>query len=180
MGGAMEPGQSFGHYRIERVIGQGGVGAVYLAEDTKLGRKVAPKVLPSEMAADPHRLQRFEREARAVAALNHPHIVTLHTVEEQNGTHFLTMELVEGESLDRSIPPATEEFEKRFGAEDPSTCAQMRAWRGEADLAFAWFDRALAVRDPYLASIKMDPLLSSLHGDPRWKPLLAKIGLPVD
>lgn len=79
------------------------MGEVYRAADTKLGRFVALKVLPPDMARDPERLARFQREARAVAALNHPHIVTLHSVEEDGGVHFLTMELVEGHSLDRLI-----------------------------------------------------------------------------
>ena len=80
------------------------MGEVYLAEDRKLGRRVALKVLPSEMAAEPERRERFKREARAVAALNHPNIVTIHSVEEAEGIHFLTMELVDGEALDRLIP----------------------------------------------------------------------------
>ena len=79
------------------------MGEVYRATDTKLGRDVALKVLPAEMARDPERLARFQREARAVAALNHPHIVTLYSVEEAEGVHFLTMELVSGQSLDRHI-----------------------------------------------------------------------------
>jgi serine/threonine protein kinase len=79
------------------------MGEVYRAADTKLGRFVALKVLPPDMARDPERLARFQREARAVAALNHPHIVTLHSVEEDGGVHFLTMELVEGHSLNRLI-----------------------------------------------------------------------------
>src|SRR6266478_8314050 len=79
------------------------MGEVYRTTDTKLGRDVALKVLPAEMARDPERLARFQREARAVAALNHPHIVTLYSVEEADGVHFLTMELVEGQSLDRLI-----------------------------------------------------------------------------
>jgi serine/threonine-protein kinase len=100
----VEPGKTLGHYRIERPIGQGGMGEVFLAEDTKLDRKVALKVLPEEMATDPDRLARFQREAKAVAALSHPHIVTLFSVEEDRGTHFLTMELIEGNSLDQGIP----------------------------------------------------------------------------
>jgi serine/threonine protein kinase/TolB-like protein len=99
----LEPGQSVGHYRIDRLIGEGGMGAVFLAEDTKLDRKVALKVLPERMAADPERLARFQREAKAIAALNHPHIVTIHSVEEDRGIHFLTMELVEGSSLDQGL-----------------------------------------------------------------------------
>jgi eukaryotic-like serine/threonine-protein kinase len=97
-------GQTVSHYRILDKIGAGGMGEVYRATDTKLGRNVALKVLPADMARDPDRLARFEREARSVAALNHPHIVTLHSVEEAEGVHFLTMELVEGQSLDHCIP----------------------------------------------------------------------------
>jgi eukaryotic-like serine/threonine-protein kinase len=80
------------------------MGEVYRATDTKLGRDVALKVLPAHLAHDAERLARFQREARAVAALNHPHIVTIHSVEEANGIHFLTMELVAGQSLDQLIP----------------------------------------------------------------------------
>jgi serine/threonine protein kinase len=92
------------HYHIMAAIGAGGMGEVYRATDTKLGRDVALKVLPAEMARDPQRLMRFQREARAVAALNHPHIVTIFSVEEAEGVHFLTMEFVEGHPLDRLIP----------------------------------------------------------------------------
>ncbi len=101
---AMNPQSSIAHYRIASKIGAGGMGEVYRATDTKLGRDVALKLLPAEMASDPERLARFRREARAVATLNHPHIVTIFSVEESDGIHFLTMELVEGQTLDRLIP----------------------------------------------------------------------------
>jgi TolB-like protein/Tfp pilus assembly protein PilF len=97
-------GQTLAQYRITAAIGAGGMGEVYRATDTKLGREVALKVLPAEMASSPERLERFQREARVVAALNHPHIVTIHSVEEADGVHFLTMELVEGQPLDKLIP----------------------------------------------------------------------------
>ena len=97
-------GQTLAHYRITAAIGAGGMGEVYRATDTRLRTRVALKVLPADMARDPERLERFQREARAVAALNHPHIVTIHSVEEAEGVHFLTMELVEGQPLDRVIP----------------------------------------------------------------------------
>src|SRR5271170_3986813 len=93
-----------GPYQILAAIGAGGMGEVYRATDSKLGRDVALKVLPTEMASNPDRLARFQREARSVAALNHPNIVTLHSVEEADHIHFLTMELVSGQSLDHCIP----------------------------------------------------------------------------
>src|ERR1700686_1183683 len=90
-------------YEIQAPIGAGGMGEVYRATDTKLGRGVAVKILPTEMAQDADRLARFHRGARAVAALNHPNVVTLYSVEECDGVHFLTMELLEGQPLDRLI-----------------------------------------------------------------------------
>ncbi len=98
------PGKKLGHYRLLEEIGRGGMGVVYRALDTKLEREVALKVLPKEATADPERLERFRREAKAVAALNHPGIVTIYSVEEAKGTHFLTMELVSGRTLQEMIP----------------------------------------------------------------------------
>ncbi len=97
-------GRKLGHYSIVEKLGQGGMGEVYVAEDAKLHRRVALKVLPAETAADPERQARFEREARAVAALNHPNIVTIYSVEHFAGIHFLTMELVLGRNLSELIP----------------------------------------------------------------------------
>jgi eukaryotic-like serine/threonine-protein kinase len=84
-------------------LSAGGMGDVYRAHDARLGRDVALKVLPADVAADPDRLERFRREARAIAALNHPHIVTIFSIEEEYGVPFMTMELVEGRSLDRAL-----------------------------------------------------------------------------
>jgi serine/threonine protein kinase len=92
------------HYRLMEPLGAGGMGEVYLAEDTKLGRRVAVKILPPPLASDPERLHRFEQEARALAALNHPNIVTIYSVEEAAGIHFLAIELVEGTTLAKKIP----------------------------------------------------------------------------
>ncbi|MCP4205387.1 MAG: protein kinase [bacterium] len=97
-------GRSLLHYRILEKLGAGGMGDVYLAEDRRLKRRVALKVLPKEFAALPERLNRFRREAEAVAALSHPNIVTIHSVEEAEGVHFLTMELLQGKTLARLIP----------------------------------------------------------------------------
>ena len=98
-------GETLSHYKITGMLGEGGMGVVYRAEDSELGREVALKLLPPEMADNPKRLERFRREAKAVAALNHPNIVTIHSIESVEATHFLTMELVEGESLNHIIPP---------------------------------------------------------------------------
>ena len=97
-------GQTLAHYRITATLGAGGMGEVYRATDTKLGRDVALKVLPAEVASNPERLERFRREAKALAALDHPGVVTVYSVEEADGVHFLTMQLVEGEPLDKLIP----------------------------------------------------------------------------
>ncbi|TNF77282.1 MAG: serine/threonine-protein kinase [Acidobacteria bacterium] len=97
-------GRTVAHYKILEKLGEGGMGEVYRAEDTKLGRQVAIKVLPQAFTADPDRLARFEREARALAALDHPNIVHIYSVEETEGVHLLTMQLVEGERLAELIP----------------------------------------------------------------------------
>ena len=98
-------GQSIGHYKILEKLGEGGMGVVYLAEDTTLDRKIALKVLPPELADSPERLERFQREAKTLAALDHPNIVTIHTVESAAGMRFLTMAYVEGETLGELTPP---------------------------------------------------------------------------
>ena len=97
-------GTKLGPYEILSPLGAGGMGEVYRATDSKLGRDVALKVLPAEMAQDPERLARFGREAKALAQIDHPNIVTIYSVEESDGVHFLTMQLVEGQALDRVIP----------------------------------------------------------------------------
>jgi TolB-like protein/Tfp pilus assembly protein PilF/predicted Ser/Thr protein kinase len=100
----LSAGARLGPYEILSPLGSGGMGEVYRARDPRLGRDVAIKVLPAAFSADPERLRRFEQEARAAAALNHPNIVTIHSVEEADGTHFLTMECIEGRSLGELIP----------------------------------------------------------------------------
>src|SRR5512141_3013072 len=92
---SLNPGTKLGVYEIRSKLGQGGMGEVYRAADPKLGRDVAIKVLPAEMAATPGRIERFQREARALAALDHPGIVSVFSVEEAGGIHFLTMPLAE-------------------------------------------------------------------------------------
>ena len=92
-------GRTLAHYKILEKIGSGGMGDVYLAQDTKLDRKVARKVLPPKMAESEERRARFKREAKAIAALDHPNIVQVFSVEEAEGIHFITMQLVHGKTL---------------------------------------------------------------------------------
>src|SRR5213592_1007426 len=100
------PGTKIGPYEIVSLLGSGGMGEVYRARDPRLGRDVALKVLPAAFTTDADRLRRFEQEARAAAALNHPNIVTIHSVEKSDGVLFLTMELIEGRALASAIPRA--------------------------------------------------------------------------
>ncbi len=95
----LEPGQKLSHYRLIEKIGEGGMGVVYRAEDTKLRRHVALKVLPPELVANEERRLRFLREARTAAAVNHPNIATIHEIDEADGVVFIAMELVEGKTL---------------------------------------------------------------------------------
>src|SRR5688572_21373265 len=92
-------GQRIGVYHLQERIGAGGMGEVYRARDTRLGRDVAIKILPPAFTADPDRLARFEREARVLASLNHPNIATLHGIEDALGVRALVMELVDGPTL---------------------------------------------------------------------------------
>jgi len=126
----VNPGDLVGHYTIVEALGKGGMGEVFVAEDARLHRRVALKVLPQILASDPGARERFEREAQAVAALNHPNIVTIHSVEEHGGRLFLTMELVDGRPLSDTIPKGGMPLDRllRIGIEvaDAMSAAQQR------------------------------------------------------
>src|ERR1051326_7421106 len=113
--GKLASGTRLGRYEIVDLLGFGGMGEVYRATDTRLRRAVAIKVLPAEFADDPDRLKRFEREARAAAALNHPHICTIYDVGEHEGTHFIAMELLEGRTLRQAIDDQPDERDRILG-----------------------------------------------------------------
>jgi serine/threonine protein kinase len=116
-------GRTLSHYEILQKLGSGGMGDVYRARDAQLDRDVALKVLPPDLAGSEERRSRFQREAKAVAALNHPHIVTVHSVEEAEGVHFMTMELVRGKTLSEVIPRKGLPLAKFFEVAIPLTDA---------------------------------------------------------
>src|SRR6202158_3414455 len=99
----LEAGRKLGPYEIQSPLGAGGMGEVYRARDTRLDRTVAIKILPAHLSSDPVRRQRFEREAKTISSLNHPHICVLHDVGSQDGVDYLVMECVEGETLAKRL-----------------------------------------------------------------------------
>src|SRR6201998_4034715 len=115
----LSPGVRLGPYEILDALGAGGMGEVYRARDTRLGRDVAVKILPTEFSADPIRKQRFEREAKTISSLNHPNICTLHDVGSQDGLEYLVMECVEGEALAKRLEkgPLPLEQALKYGAQ---------------------------------------------------------------
>jgi len=132
----MRPGQRLAHYTIVGSLGSGGMGEVYEADDAKLHRRVALKVLPADMTSGGESLARFRREAQAIAALSHPNIVTIYSVEEADDIHFITMELIEGRTLDERIADGGMVLETFFTLAIPM-----------ADAVAAAHDRGIVHRD---------------------------------
>ena len=139
-------GTSLGHYKITAPLGVGGMGKVYRAQDTKLDREVAIKVLPDAVAGDPERLQRFEREAKALAALNHPHVATLYGMEADGDTPFLVMEVVEGPTLAERIAEGRLSFDEA-----------LPIFLEIAEALEAAHDQGIVHRDLKPANVKLSP-----------------------
>jgi len=149
--GGIRSGQALGPYVISALIGEGGMGEVYRARDTKLGRDVAVKMLPLAFTADPDRLARFEREARVLASLNHPHIGAIYGVEELDGVPALVLELVEGETL------ADKLAREAAGGEGLPVPTALTIAQQIADALDAAHERGIVHRDLKPANIKITP-----------------------
>src|SRR2546422_4245630 len=108
----LSPEASLSHYRILQKIGAGGMGEVYLAQDTKLDRRVALKILPSDVASNRDRMERFIREAKSAAALSHPNIAQIFEIGEHDGSHFIAMEFIDGQTLREKIHRERTELRK--------------------------------------------------------------------
>ena len=143
----LNAGAKLGPYEITGTVGAGGMGEVYQAHDTKLGRDVAIKVLPEAFAHDPERLARFQREAKMLAALNHPNIATIHGLEQSGGTSYLVMELVAGETLQERV-----KREGPFPVEEALTIAKQIAEALEAA-----HEKGIIHRDLKPANVKVTP-----------------------
>ncbi len=149
---ALTPGTRLGAYEITAAIGEGGMGQVYRARDTKLDRDVAIKILPQAFAQDADRLARFQREAKTLASLNHPHIAGIYGLDDSNSVRALVMELVEGDDLsqriargpirlDDALPIAkqiAEALDDRGGSEQAARHSRGNRWRAEASVHEAW------------------------------------------
>src|SRR5262245_37700218 len=153
------PGKDLGRYRIEGLIGAGGMGDVYRARDVELGRDVAIKVLPAEFTADRERLARFEREARILASLNHPNIAAIYGIDRVDDARALILELVEGETLDDRLYPHTPSSSgaqgiHRAGIEIPRALAIARQI---AEALEAAHEKGIVHRDLKPTNIKITP-----------------------
>src|SRR6266403_3237494 len=142
----METGAAIAHYRIVSRLGAGGMGEVFLAEDTRLHRKVALKVLLPEVAQDSERLARFVQEARAASALSHPNAAHIYEIGEANGSHYLAMEYIEGQTLEARL------------SGDPLPVAEIVAIGTQvADALDAAHARGIVHRDIKTANLMIDP-----------------------
>ena len=149
----LSSGSRFGRYEIRERLGAGGMGEVYRARDSQLKRDVALKILPTELALEPERLARFEREAQALAALNHPHIAQVYGFAHDGDVRAIAMELVEGPTLAERIA---------HGPLPP-------------DEALHWLEHACSKGSSYYQMLSAIWLLSSLHDDVRFQELMARM-----
>lgn len=158
------------HYRLLSKLGADGMGEVYLALDTKLDRKVALKILPADVAANRDRMDRFIREAKSAAALNHPNIAHVYEIGESDGTHFIAMEFIDGETLREKI---------HLHKTPLSKLLKYLNQVAEVNQALEITQQALAEKDPMFVMLPRGwPDYSRLRTEPRFREIVSHLGLP--
>jgi len=155
----LSPGLKLSHYQIVSKLGAGGMGEVYLAQDTKLDRKVALKSLPADLASHRDRMERFVREAKSAAALSHSNIAQIFEIGGTDGTHFIWMEYIDGVTLPSLRPPGT-------------------VGLGDKDAALGELEKAYQEHDWFMSRLKVDPFMDPLRDDPQFKEMLKRLNLP--
>ena len=185
-------GTKLGRYEIRSQLGAGGMGEVYLAQDTKFDRKVALKILPAELAANHDRMRRFAQEAKAAAALNHPNIAHIYEIGEsgssptaREGVHFIAMEFIDGVTLREVIHGGQRDLAKLLrylqhvaeGQSEAHWIAKIYAALNEKELALTWLERGLAA-GAIAVFYKDEPVWDPIRNDPRFADLLKRMGIP--
>ena len=160
----LPPQTQLGRYKIISLIGAGGMGEVYLAQDTALQRKVALKVLPPDVAANQDRMRRFKQEATSAASLNHPNIAHIYEIGEAEGFQFIAMEYVQGQTLREKI--------------HPFVMAGYYTRLGQKEEAIAWLQKGYEERDFRMTMLAVGFGFDSIRSDPRFVELVRKMGLP--
>jgi predicted Ser/Thr protein kinase len=155
----LSPGLKLSHYQIVSKLGAGGMGEVYLAQDTKLDRKVALKILRADLASHRDRMERVVRVAKSAAALSHSHIAQIFEIGETDGTHFISMEYIDGVTLPSLRPPGT-------------------VGLGDKDTGLGELEKAYSEHEWFMSRLKVDPFMDPLRDDPRFKEMLKCLNLP--
>ena len=174
----LTPGTRLGAYEIVALLGTGGMGEVYRAREPRLDRDVAIKILAPGISTDPHALHRFQQEARAAAALNHPHIVAVHDTGTHNGSPYIVSQLLEGATLRERLPAGAL---PRHASEQyvcPFEVTTVHAALGDQKSTLEWLEKGYQERADCMPWVRSDPKLDGLRDYPGFDDLMRRMGFP--